>query len=112
MSSEKSLNFVIPIALLVFFGVIYAMSLRADNGFVSFILIGIALVTIVYWTGVIKKMVTKFWKLKNPKIIYGGSVNSKNIDELKKISSINGFLIGGASQNAKNFIDIIKKTIN
>ena len=52
------------------------------------------------------------WKLKNPKIIYGGSVNPKNIVELKKISSINGFLIGGASQNSKNFIDIIKKTIN
>ena len=60
----------------------------------------------------IKKMINSFWKLKNPKIIYGGSVNSKNIMELKKISSINGFLIGGASQNAKNFIDIIKKTIN
>ena len=43
---------------------------------------------------------------------YGGSVNSKNIIELRKISSISGFLIGGASQNAKNFIDIIKKTIN
>ena len=51
------------------------------------------------------------FQLKNPKIIYGGSVNSKNIRELKKISSINGFLIGGASQNYKNFIDIIKKTI-
>ena len=61
---------------------------------------------------VIKKMIIKSWKLKNPKIIYGGSVNQKNIVELKKISSINGFLIGGASQNAKNFIDIIKKTIN
>jgi len=60
----------------------------------------------------IKKMISKFWKLKNPKIIYGGSVNPKNIDELKKITSINGFLIGGASQNSKNFIDIIKKTIN
>ena len=60
----------------------------------------------------IKKMIIKFWKLKNPKIIYGGSVNPKNIVELKKISSINGFLIGGASQNTKNFIDIIKKTIN
>jgi triosephosphate isomerase len=59
----------------------------------------------------IKKMIIKFWKLKNPKIIYGGSVNSKNITELKKISSINGFLVGGASQNSKNFIDIIKKTI-
>jgi len=60
----------------------------------------------------IKKMIARFWKLKNPKIIYGGSVNPKNIVELKKISSINGFLIGGASQNSKNFIDIIKKTIN
>ena len=60
----------------------------------------------------IKKIIMKNWKLKNPKIIYGGSVNSKNINELKKISSINGFLIGGASQNSKNFIDIIKKTIN
>jgi len=60
----------------------------------------------------IKKMIIKFWKLKNPKIVYGGSVNSKNISELKKISSINGFLVGGASQNSKNFIDIIKKTIN
>ena len=27
-------------------------------------------------------------------------------------SSINGFLIGGASQEAKKFIDIIKKTYN
>jgi len=61
---------------------------------------------------VIKKIIIKFWKLKNPKIFYGGSVNPKNIVELKKISSINGFLIGGSSQNSKNFIDIIKKTIN
>ncbi len=61
---------------------------------------------------VIKKIIRKYYKLKNPKIIYGGSVNPKNIDELKKITSINGFLIGGASQNSKNFIDIIKKTIN
>ena len=55
--TEKSLNYVIPIILLIFFGLVYAMSLRADNGFVSFILIGIALVTIVYWTRAIKKMV-------------------------------------------------------
>ena len=55
--TEKSLNYVIPIILLVFFGLVYAMSLRADNGFVSFILIGLALVTIVYWTRIIKRMV-------------------------------------------------------
>ena len=61
---------------------------------------------------VIKKIVSKFWRSSNPKIIYGGSVNPKNISELRKISSIKGFLVGGASQKAKNFIDIIKKTIN
>ena len=60
----------------------------------------------------IKKILSKFWRLNNPKIIYGGSVNPKNISELSKISSIKGFLVGGASQKAKNFIDIIKKTIN
>ena len=47
---------------------------------------------------------------KPPKILYGGSVNSGNILQLKKISNIDGFLIGGASQDSKKFIDIIKKT--
>ena len=47
-----------------------------------------------------------------PKILYGGSVNINNADKLKKIPSIDGFLIGGASQKPKKFIDIIKKTIN
>ena len=55
--SDKLLNYIIPIILLIFFGLVYAISLRADNGFVGFILIGAALVTIVYWTLVIKKMV-------------------------------------------------------
>ena len=48
---------------------------------------------------------------KYPKILYGGSVNSNNADILKKIPYIDGFLIGGASQNPKKFIDIIQKTI-
>ena len=47
---------------------------------------------------------------KCPKILYGGSVNSANIAQFKNISTINGFLIGGASQDSKKFIDIIKKT--
>ena len=55
--TDKLLNYIIPIILLIFFGLVYAVSLRADNGFVGFILIGAALVTIVYWTFVIKKMV-------------------------------------------------------
>ena len=51
------------------------------------------------------------FKKKYPKILYGGSVNSNNIDKLKKIPNIDGFLIGGASQYSKKFIDIIQKTI-
>ena len=49
---------------------------------------------------------------QNLKILYGGSVNDKNINELKTIHNIDGFLVGGASQNSKKFIDIIKKTYN
>ena len=60
----------------------------------------------------IKKILNKRFKSKNPKVLYGGSVNLKNISDLTQISSIDGFLIGGASQKSKNFIDIIKKTIN
>ena len=51
-------------------------------------------------------------KIKSNKILYGGSVNPKNIILLKSINNIDGFLIGGASQDSKKFIDIIKKTYN
>ena len=51
-------------------------------------------------------------KNKNLKVLYGGSVNPKNIYELKSIDNIDGFLVGGASQDSKKFIDIIKKTYN
>ena len=51
-------------------------------------------------------------KLKKIKVLYGGSVNPKNINVLKNINNIDGFLIGGASQNPNKFIDIIKKTYN
>jgi len=54
---------------------------------------------------------SKFNK-KTPKVLYGGSVNDKNIAQLKDINIIDGFLIGGASQSSKKFIDIIKKTYN
>ena len=51
-------------------------------------------------------------KINKNKVLYGGSVNPKNVKELKSIDNIDGFLIGGASQDAKKFIDIIKKTYN
>ena len=51
-------------------------------------------------------------RIRNCKVIYGGSVNPKNISELKTVENIDGYLIGGASQDPKKFIDIIKKTYN
>ena len=45
---------------------------------------------------------------KFPVVLYGGSVDDKNIRLFTSISEINGFLIGGASQSSKKFIDIIK----
>ena len=59
----------------------------------------------------IKILIKKIYRVKKPVVLYGGSVNNKNILLLREISTINGFLIGGASQNSKKFIDIIKKTI-
>ena len=63
-TNEKSLNFVIPIVVLLFIGIIYVMSQRADGSFVSFILIGVATITTIYWARVLKKM------LKNVKPKY------------------------------------------
>jgi len=56
------------------------------------------------------KFIKSKFKGKSPKVLYGGSVNQKNINYLKEINYIDGFLIGGASQNSKEFIDIVKKT--
>ena len=64
LSSEKSLNFVIPIVVLLFIGLVYLMSQKADGSFVSFILIGVATITTIYWVRVLKKM------LKNVKPKY------------------------------------------
>ena len=56
----------------------------------------------------IKKDYMKNFKTrKSPKVLYGGSVNDQNIRLFSSISQIDGFLIGGASQSSKKFIDII-----
>jgi len=63
-TNEKSLNFVIPIVVLLFIGIVYVMSQRAEGSYVSFILIGVATITTIYWVSVLKKM------LKNVKPKY------------------------------------------
>ena len=57
----------------------------------------------------IRNEAKKFLKINvHPKVLYGGSVNDKNITLFSTLSEIDGFLIGGASQSSKKFIDIVK----
>jgi len=41
------------------------------------------------------------------RIIYGGSVNAQNCNDLAKLSDVDGFLVGGASLKSAEFISII-----
>ena len=45
---------------------------------------------------------------KNTPILYGGSVNSANANELISIDGVNGFLIGGASLDVIKFSEVVK----
>ena len=61
--------------------------------------------TVVY----IKKVLQDIFQNKDcPAVLYGGSVDSKNVQQFSQIKQIDGFLIGGASKSDQNFIDIIK----
>jgi len=60
----------------------------------------------------LKKYLKDNYKIKNPKILYGGSVSGQNIKNLKLINDCSGFLVGGASLRANNFIEIIRNYYN
>lgn len=54
-----------------------------------------------------------FGKIRNyietgKKVIYGGSVNEKNVEDLAKVEGLDGVLVGNASLNPKSFAQIIK----
>lgn len=55
-SNDKSVDFIIPLMVLLFLGVVYILSLRASQGYVSFIFIGITAAIMIYWVRVLKKM--------------------------------------------------------
>lgn len=42
----------------------------------------------------------------NIKVLYGGSVNTKNINDLEKVKSIDGYLVGGCSIKYKDFFEL------
>jgi hypothetical protein len=55
-SNEQTINFIVPIMIILFLGIIYIMSTRYGQGGVSFILVGIAAAIMIYWGFVLKKM--------------------------------------------------------
>ncbi len=55
-ANEQSLNFIIPIVVLLLIGMLYVMTQRADTHFANFVLIGAGAITTIYWISVIKKM--------------------------------------------------------
>lgn len=58
----------------------------------------------------IRSIVKSLGAKDNFSILYGGSVKSSNVNELLNITEVNGFLIGGASLDAKEFVSIIQQT--
>ena len=58
----------------------------------------------------IKELVKDMYK-SDIKVIYGGSINEKNIFDLNNIKELDGFLIGTASINPIKFIEIIEKIV-
>ena len=58
----------------------------------------------------IKKIIaSKFGiNVKMPKIIYGGSVNEKNVEDFLVNGNVDGVLIGGASLKLEKFLEIVR----
>ncbi len=43
------------------------------------------------------------------RVLYGGSINEENVQALETIPSLDGYLIGGSSLNAKQFLNILNR---
>ncbi len=54
----------------------------------------------------IKEYLNKTYSLNN-KVLYGGSVSNKNINELEKVDVIDGYLVGGCSIKKNDFDELI-----
>lgn len=60
----------------------------------------------------VKKVLEDSIKKVGVCVLYGGSVNPQNAKELLNGKSVDGALVGGASLNAKKFVDIGKNLAN
>jgi len=60
----------------------------------------------------IRKVITEMFRsdvTERVRIIYGGSVNAKNVDNFLNLDILDGFLVGGASISTFDFLPIIRK---
>ena len=63
---------------------------------------------------IIKEIRKTISELYNPKfgnsikVLYGGSVNAKNINDFLKLNSISGFLVGSASLKGSDFAELLE----
>ena len=56
----------------------------------------------------IKELIKDLYR-QDIKVIYGGSINEKNILKFKEVENLDGYLIGSLSVNPTQFIEIIEK---
>lgn len=56
----------------------------------------------------IVNVVSHLYEKINVRVLYGGSVNSDNANQLIKVPKVDGFLIGGASLDVKSFSSIVQ----
>lgn len=59
--------------------------------------------------GIIKDILANHYSLMTDRYLYGGSVTSANAKEFLSQEEINGVLVGGASLNREEFIEILKQ---
>lgn len=59
----------------------------------------------------IQKQVKKEFGYEKINVLYGGSVNAKNIEDLNTIEECAGFLVGGASLHPKELLKIIEVAV-
>lgn len=64
---------------------------------------------IVYY---IKSIVMSMYDINDVNVLYGGSVDDKNIKILNKIKNISGFLVGSASLDPKKITNIVKEVVD
>ena len=57
----------------------------------------------------IEKVTTMLKETYQKKVLYGGSANENNIDELKQVKNIDGFLLGGISLKLPSLQEFLDK---